>query len=208
MYIEVNKTDIMLHIQSRQFEFYRKFKNLTPQEAVAKQIWDRYSNMSIQGPIFQYYESLSSPSFDDCMKARKLVVESSGKSMHTRYNTLLGNESCNILYNSLVDDRYRNIITRWRLSCHPLYIETGRHRCPKIPRAERKCMYCDVLEDEEHALFFCRAHSTIRQQHRTLLSEYTSIKDIMNPRSTEDIVRIARYLQQIEKNVTDLDMKR
>ena len=69
-------------------------------------------------------------------------------------------------------------------------------------------MFCGVLEDEEHALFHCRAHSTIRNQQQTLLNDYISARDMLNPRSAEDIVRIAKYLQQIEKNMEDLGMKR
>ena len=163
--------------------------------------------MSVQGPFFQYYESLSPPSFDDSMESRKRRVESSGKSMHMRYNTLLDCSSCRLLYNSMVDDRHRSTVTRWRLSCHPLYIETGRYKPPKIARSERKCKFCAVLEDEEHALFFCRAHFGIRQQHSSLLTDYVSTKEILNPRSIEDVERISKYLQEIEKNMSTLDMK-
>ena len=209
VYIEVERNDIMLDIKTRQINFYRKFKeNITPQESVAKQIWERYSKMSVQGPFFQYYESLSPPSYDDSMEARKRRVESSGKSMHIRYNTLLDCTSCSLLYNSMIDDRYRSIVTRWRLSCHPLYIETGRYLRPKITRSERKCKFCAVVEDEEHALFFCRAHFVIRQQHRSILTDYVSTKEILNPRSIEDVERIAKYLQEIEKNMSTLDMKK
>ena len=69
-------------------------------------------------------------------------------------------------------------------------------------------MICMVMEDEEHALFISRAHCTIRYQHRGLLLEYRTVKEILNPRSTEDIVRISKYLEEIENNMGNLGMKR
>ena len=50
---------------------------------------------------------------------------------------------------------WRKSFTSWRLSCHKLPIETGRHL--NIPRPERKCTKCNlgVLGDEVHALFVC-----------------------------------------------------
>ena len=53
----------------------------------------------------------------------------------------------------------RAIITHWRLSSHPLYIETDRYKKPASDKSDRKCMICNVLEDEEHAIYKCIAHS-------------------------------------------------
>ena len=46
-------------------------------------------------------------------------------------------------------------LTRWRLSCHSLPIERGRHA--NIPKQERFCNQCNnrFLGDEVHALFMC-----------------------------------------------------
>ena len=128
--------------------------------------------------------------------------------MHERYRSLIGFEHCRVLYSSIVNDHYRCIITRWRLSCHPLFIETGRYKRPKPPRIERTCLICTVVEDEEHALLFCRAHVEIRHQHRRLLAEYKTAKEILHPRSTEDIISIGKYLQDIEENMDKLKIKR
>ena len=95
-----------------------------------------------------------------------------------------------------------------RLSCHPLYIETARYKRPKPPRIERTCMICKVIEDEEHALFSCRAHVEIRHQHRKLLTEYRNAKAILHPRNSEDVISISKYLQDIEENMDKLNMKR
>jgi len=50
---------------------------------------------------------------------------------------------------------FRKVLTRLRLSSHHLKIETGRwHKpCTPIPRNERLCKICNVLEDDYH--FIC-----------------------------------------------------
>ena len=98
------------------------------------------------------------------------------------------------------------MITRWRLSCHQLKIETARYKKPKPPREERKCSICHVLEDENHALFLCRAHDWIRFQHRQTLEKYTNVTDILHPKSVEDANAIAKYLKDIEDNMAKLNM--
>ena len=51
----------------------------------------------------------------------------------------------------------RKVISRIRCSNHPLAIEKGRHKNPKIPREERVCVFCNNqdIEDEEHFLLKC-----------------------------------------------------
>ena len=75
--------------------------------------------------------------------------------MDIRYRDLFMLEYNNIIYDSLVDDEDRTIISRWRLSSHKLFIETGRYKIPKIDRNSRLWKLCGVIEDEYHALFTC-----------------------------------------------------
>ena len=57
---------------------------------------------------------------------------------------------------SVYISKHRRAITKLRLSSHHLNIETGRWRRPNpVPRAERRCRTCDVVEDEYHFLFEC-----------------------------------------------------
>ena len=49
----------------------------------------------------------------------------------------------------------RNAITRLRLSSHRYRIETGRWGKNKIPREQRKCIFCNVVESEYHVLVKC-----------------------------------------------------
>jgi hypothetical protein len=59
--------------------------------------------------------------------------------------------------------KYRISLTRFRLSAHRLCIETGRwHKPNPIPRNERKCILCNMLEDEYHFLFECELYKDLR----------------------------------------------
>ena len=49
----------------------------------------------------------------------------------------------------------RYALTRIRLSSHRYKIETGRWGRNKVPREERKCDICNVIEDEFHVLVSC-----------------------------------------------------
>ena len=60
-------------------------------------------------------------------------------------------KSC--IYDNLINDHFRFIVTRWRLSNHSLKIETGRYANPYIPREEEACSVCFVLENEKHVLY-------------------------------------------------------
>ena len=69
--------------------------------------------------------------------------------------------------------KYRHIYATFRLSCHDLEIEVGRHR--DIDRELRKCPFgCDRIEDEYHFLLVCDKFKEIRNQ-------YIPFKYINNP---------------------------
>jgi hypothetical protein len=57
----------------------------------------------------------------------------------------------------------RQLIAKFRTSDHCLQIETGRYI--NIPRQQRRCTTCNILEDEYH--FFLNCH--LNQQPRNLL---------------------------------------
>ena len=45
----------------------------------------------------------------------------------------------------------RKLITKFRISDHDLLIETGRYK--NIPREQRCCTVCNILDDESHFFF-------------------------------------------------------
>lgn len=61
--------------------------------------------------------------------------------------------------NSIIENKYRIALTKFRISAHNLAIERGRFE--NIPRAERKCIFCNlnVVESEFHFLLVCPMYS-------------------------------------------------
>ena len=165
---------------------------LTEDEALVKKAITYCKHL----PIYTYYEQLSSTNKNDNIKLRKQKVSESTTSMDIRYTSL-----CNynhIIYNLFLYEKFRIVVTRWRLSCFKLNIECGRYQ--NIPRNERLCIKCPlkVIEDENHVLFDCSYYNTIRMIHNYILTQYTSVKDILNPKSFDDRTKIAKYLIDIE----------
>ena len=66
---------------------------------------------------------------------------------------------------SISNVKYRNIISKLRLSAHNLAIERGRHQ--NVERRLRKCIYCDVneIEDEFHFVIVCPKYTYLRNKY-------------------------------------------
>ena len=69
---------------------------------------------------------------------------------------------CETYLNAQRDRRYRNAISKFRLSSHNLEIERGRHCNPKVPVSERLCFRCNCKEDEQHFLVSCKLYEDLR----------------------------------------------
>ena len=67
------------------------------------------------------------------------------------------------LYNKLKNEiklESRKILTKFRISDHKLEIEIGRYK--KVPREQRICKACKVLDDEKHFFLYCHINYNIR----------------------------------------------
>ena len=106
----------------------------------------------------------------------------------------------------MTNDDNRIIISRWRLSSHKLFVETGRYKIPKIDPDKRYCLICNVVEDEYHALFVCKAHHRLRLQFSLLIDRFDSVNDLLNPKNIDDLKTTADYINEIEKNIDRLKM--
>ena len=209
VYQELNIPDIVSTTKDRQFNFMKRFMQLDEDSAVAKKVWNLYCyEMSKRdcSSFSEYYSTLQDDLKTRNMSERKMRLQNATQSMTTRYRELTKLQYCNSLYNAFLMERHRIVITRWRLSCHQLKIETARYKNPKPPREERKCTLCCVIEDESHALFVCKAHEWIRFEHRKTLEKYTNVTDILNPKSVEDANAIGKYIKEIEDNMVKLNM--
>ena len=83
-----------------------------------------------------------------------------------------------LLFDSSVDRR--RILTKLRLSCHNLRIETGRHCYPKIPAEQRLCRKCESgkVEDEKHFLLDCQLFNDERSVLFDTLSSFTEVENL------------------------------
>ena len=112
------------------------------------------------------------------------------------------NDKC-IIYNALMNDDLRSKISRWRLSNHKLYIETGRYSVPKIKREDRKCQLCGTVEDEYHAVFICPKFKEIRLKYVQILNKYRDIHSFLNP-AFEDAVQVAIFIKEMDSKLLEL----
>ena len=78
--------------------------------------------------------------------------------------------------------KHRKALTRFRLSCHPLMIEKGRHQKPPLPRPERTCHYCpSEIEDELHFITSCPRYDNERiPLYRTAIENSIHFENLSN----------------------------
>ena len=129
--------------------------------------------------VVKYYNELTSRHCEDELQERKQRMNEAESTYIRRYVDLTSQEYCHAIYESYLREDLRIIITRWRLSCIPLEVETGRYK--GVERENRLCPFCDVLEDEEHALYRCEAYEEIRSDNQELLEENQTLKELLNP---------------------------
>jgi hypothetical protein len=98
----------------------------------------------------------------------------------------------------------RKILTKFRiLSDHKLEIEIGRYK--KVPREQRICKTCKVLDDEKH--FFLHCHINYNMRNRLIqeienyypdfnqLDSIAKLKIILNP-SQDILSNVVNYIKQ------------
>jgi len=61
--------------------------------------------------------------------------------------------------------KHRIALTKLRVSCHHLAIETGRYHKPSpLPVEQRLCAVCNVVEDEVHLMCLCAHNAHLRRE--------------------------------------------
>ena len=215
IYYEINIPDIVAKIMRQQQKFFAKLMMLEPCQAIARQLVDKYmadeEYSQDEDSFLAYYLRLYADHMNESttynniietnIEERKERLQTLGTTKIVQYREMTDLEQNTVLYNSFVNDDLRRIITRWRLSCHNLRIETGRYTSPSIPREQRLCKICHIVEDEQHALFQCHAHVFIRVKFHCLYCKYDTVKQMLNPQCNEDIVQVGMLLYEIEKNM-------
>ena len=190
VYHELRRGDIVSKIKDRQHKFFNKIKEIPQDEAIVSKVLELCKNLS----IVKYYENLHDHNLTDNIAERERRIRSSTSSMAVYYCDLVSDEkSC--IYDSYLCDEARCLITRWRLSNHDLNIEKGRRR--DIPREQRVCDTCDVLEDEQHVIFHCPRYEEIRKHHQELIERRNSIELLLNP-TMETSIETSNFIREIE----------
>ena len=103
-------------------------------------------------------------------------------------------------YLEIDDRRLRKWIVRLRSGTNRLRIETGRWKDEEIE--DRKCMYCDEVEDERHFVISCKMNEIARSMIKDEIKEMNDdemFEYILGGFANEDIqqgVVIAEYLKR------------
>ena len=99
----------------------------------------------------------------------------------------------------------RQLITKFRISDHNLEVELGRYK--KIPRDQRVCNICNVLDNEEHFFLHCQINNNLRHnlienisKHITdfnQLDSLSKLKKILDP----DISILSSVVDYIKRSI-------
>ena len=187
LYVELNRADIIATIQDRQYDFFRKINSLLNADALVKNVIDLCKYLE----TMRYYIHLSNTNKVDTIANRKLRVLNSNESLTKRYADLTQARYLPSLYDFYMNEELRTIVTRGRLSCYDLTLETGRYA--GIVRHERLCSFCDVIEDETHAIFDCKAYTEVRGQFK-----------VLNPKDKNTAILVGKLLKTINKRTNML----
>ena len=201
VYYELQRPDIIATIKDRQYAFFNKIMNLSAEDAIIGYIISLCKDCS----IIKYYQQLNDNNRVLDLERLNRKINTVNTPLIVYYRNLVSREkSC--IYNSYINDYYRIIITRWRLSCHRLKVETGRHIRPRVPREQRVCNTCKILEDESHVVFVCPLYESIRKEYGQLLKEGTTITMLLSP-DRDNIISTARLLYDIENLRKELKLQ-
>lgn len=120
------------------------------------------------------------------------------------YKYLKNETEENLFYLSHPNKEKRKLITKFRISDHDLLIETGRYK--NIPREQRCCTVCNILDDESHFFFNCEINSNLREPFLNTYikndlniissNHVEKLKMILNPSTPDDIKTVTSFIQQ------------
>ena len=192
IYLEMNRPDYASYIQDQQYNFYHKIKNLSEEESIIKTIMNRCSTTN----MMSYYENLLNNNNKKLNIDERLNrVKTNTSTMTKRYMDISNGKYASHIYDFNLCEEYRTLLTRWRLSCHDLEIETGRYK--NIPRELRLCSLCLTVEDEHHVFFNCPRYSLARAKCPELMND-KKISDILHPSTTEAAKKAGKLIKDIE----------
>ena len=192
IYAEINRPNIIANIKDRLCTFFQELCSLRHDEALVRSVMDRYESTQ----MMYYYKNLVNGNKDNDVNERIARMQANRDVMTVRYMSLTEGKYAATIYDSNMDEEHRIIITRWRMACFDLAIETDKWR--GIDRDKRICRVCFVVEDEKHVIFDCLRYHNIRNQFGYLFTNCRNVKDILNPKTSEFAKLVGKYLKLIE----------
>ena len=122
---EIWRCSIIEKIKDIQYAFYKKLQELPADNAIVSKV----IYLCRGGKRSNYYSQLSDDNSERDISNRATRIKNSDATMCVYYSMFdFSEKSC--IYSSFLNDYYRYILTRWRLSNHDLRIETGRRTRP------------------------------------------------------------------------------
>ena len=91
---------------------------------------------------------------------------------HRLYKVIKSTFGYETYLSEISSTEHRKALTKVRLGSHNFLIERGRWNIPKLDFLNRKCLDCNVVEDEFHCLFECPRFS----EQRKIIPNYLSKK--------------------------------
>jgi hypothetical protein len=117
---------------------------------------------------YVYNESLFLECFkqrltDNFIQSRNEFFDKSSKCILYKY--LTNNVSIQFYLTKCIPGKNVNLLTKFRLSAHPLRVEQGRYN--GIARQERLCEFCNLneIEDEYHFILICPLYKNLRSMY-------------------------------------------
>ena len=98
----------------------------------------------------------------------------------------------------ITDHKFRTALTRFRISSHNLFIETGRY--DNTPRSNRICKSCNmgVIESEFHFLLVCPKFRDLRKSYFTSYychwPDIRKFENLMSSTSLKTIRNISKFI--------------
>ena len=112
--------------------------------------------------------------------------------------------------------KYRQALSKLRLSNHSLNFEAGRYKQPKISRERRICFLCNLskVETETHFLFESPAYDTQRNAFSKELGPYSleqlpnesSLKCFMETNQDQQLILLGKYIESRFKHRITLSL--
>ena len=108
----------------------------------------------------------------------------------------------------------RSLITKFRLSCHNLNIETLCYCRPKVQRHKRFCPFCpDMVESEGHFILHCPKYDSLRNKSKFIAETVqelgkgtAAVRHILNPQTKQYCKSVIHFLDDalnIRKSCTN-----